>query len=159
MAEQKKGTVADAVTGAKESRPRRWWRLLGTMVLPLCAGGVLTAGAFVWTPLGRWCQEPDMVPRSSLPAPRAAGVKAARKPGVADKAPPAQANEDALAQLRQIEQLNRQNRQRIGIEPEPGAGPTGHEPGAFPAEREPGRAPMRRPGTPLPTRNPNGWGP
>ncbi|MEI7836706.1 MAG: hypothetical protein WCK05_09895 [Planctomycetota bacterium] len=135
----------------------RWWgRLLGTMVLPFCFGILLTAVGFVLTPLGKLCVDPDKPAPVRPAAVRPQSPKAARNTDPSGKAKEAGADQDALAQLRRIEEINQQNRQRMGLDsnqPIRPVRPDAPQPGPIqPGPIQPG--PMRpgynRPGPPQP---------
>lgn len=129
----------DAGAAASETRKRRWLVLAGTMLLPFCVGSVLTGAGFVFTPLAKLCVVPEKSGASGVAATRPGPGKAART-GPAVKPAPARSEEDAFAQLRKIEEINQQNRQRMGL-------------GAHSEHAAPGYGPvrpgMRQPGTPL----------
>lgn len=130
----------------------RWWgRLLGTMVLPFCSGILLTAAGFMLTPLGKFCVEPDKPASVRAAAQRPQSPKAARNTDPSGKAKEAGADQDALAQVRRIEEINQQNRQRLGIDsnqPIRPVRPDAPQPGPIqPGSMRPG---YNRPGPPQP---------
>ena len=127
---------------------RRWWRLLGTMVLPFCFGIVLTAAGFLLTPLGKLCLDPPDRPAPiRAGAPRPQSPKAVRNADPSGRAREAGAEQDALAQLRRIEEINQQNRQRMGLDPNQPMRPI--RPDA--PQPGPGRPGYSRPGPPQPS--------
>ena len=124
-----KARIAKQRRQAKAAPPRNPWPIAG---VAFCLGAIVTAGTFVWTPLGALCFAKDSTPTTSVSKDRDKGAaptttdanklaagpiadtdKQPKRPAVPGPGDPAGADKsksDPLAELQRVRQINERNR-------------------------------------------------
>jgi len=161
-----KARIAKQRREIKVAQARKPWRVAG---VAFCLGAIVTAGAFVLTPLGAWCVTSDNTASASATKGNdkpqmGAKKKARRRPDPEELARLARASaarnrrdkktekkKDPLAELRRIEAINASNRALLNRH-------TAHRPGSTGSHVHPHQPTTHQPpGAPkpvIPTHNP-----